>query len=129
MRAALRLVVVAVPMGVLLSRAVAWMSSGRTHAELITRLKGIYPLEPMLSKQRRIISHCDVSPILVINTWNYNHALSNPSECLLSKHSLDTVVVLQIMGWSEATECSMQCWLQIEGFTPLTILMQTLLSL
>lgn len=39
MRAALRLVVVAVPMGVLLSRAVAWMSSGRTHAELITRLK------------------------------------------------------------------------------------------
>lgn len=46
MRAALRLVVVAVPMGVLLSRAVAWMSSGRTHAELITRLKGI----PIITK-------------------------------------------------------------------------------
>lgn len=43
MRAALRLVVVAVPMGVLLSRAVAWMASGRTHAELITRLKGSPP--------------------------------------------------------------------------------------
>ncbi|KAI3367206.1 hypothetical protein L3Q82_008261 [Scortum barcoo] len=39
MRAALRLVVVAVPMGVLLSRTMAWMSSGKTHPELISRLR------------------------------------------------------------------------------------------
>ncbi|XP_028995644.1 l-isoaspartyl protein carboxyl methyltransferase, like [Betta splendens] len=39
MRAALRLAVVAVPMGVLLSRTMAWMSSGKTHAELISRLR------------------------------------------------------------------------------------------
>nr|XP_057946221.1 l-isoaspartyl protein carboxyl methyltransferase, like [Doryrhamphus excisus]XP_057946222.1 l-isoaspartyl protein carboxyl methyltransferase, like [Doryrhamphus excisus]XP_057946223.1 l-isoaspartyl protein carboxyl methyltransferase, like [Doryrhamphus excisus] len=39
MRAVLRLVVVAVPMGVLLSRTMAWMSSGKTHQELITRLR------------------------------------------------------------------------------------------
>lgn len=40
MRAALRLAVVAVPMGVLLSRTMAWMSSGKTHGELINRLRG-----------------------------------------------------------------------------------------
>ncbi|XP_038584302.1 l-isoaspartyl protein carboxyl methyltransferase, like isoform X3 [Micropterus salmoides] len=40
MRAALRLAVVAVPMGVLLSRTMAWMSSGKTHPELISRLRG-----------------------------------------------------------------------------------------
>ncbi|XP_019204483.1 l-isoaspartyl protein carboxyl methyltransferase, like isoform X3 [Oreochromis niloticus] len=39
MRAALRLAVVAVPMGVLLSRTMAWMSSGKTHPELISRLR------------------------------------------------------------------------------------------
>lgn len=39
MRAVLRLVVVAVPMGLLLSRTMAWMSSGRTHPELVTRLR------------------------------------------------------------------------------------------
>ncbi|KAM3594763.1 uncharacterized protein V6R79_013877 [Siganus canaliculatus] len=39
MRAALRLAVVAVPMGVLLSRTMAWMSSGKTNAELISRLR------------------------------------------------------------------------------------------
>lgn len=33
------------------------------------------------------------------------------------------------MGWSEVTECLMQCWLQTEGFTPQTTLMQTLLNL
>ncbi|KAK7904354.1 hypothetical protein WMY93_016961 [Mugilogobius chulae] len=36
---ALRLAVVAVPMGLLLSRTMAWMSSGRTHPELISRLR------------------------------------------------------------------------------------------
>uniref|UniRef100_A0A8C6MC20 Protein-L-isoaspartate O-methyltransferase n=1 Tax=Nothobranchius furzeri TaxID=105023 RepID=A0A8C6MC20_NOTFU len=36
---ALRLAVVAVPMGVLLSRTMAWMSSGKTHSELISRLR------------------------------------------------------------------------------------------
>ena len=36
----LRLAVVAVPMGLLLSRSMAWMSSGKTHAELISRLRG-----------------------------------------------------------------------------------------
>lgn len=40
MRAVLRLVVLAVPMGVLLSRTMAWMSSGKTHSELINRLRG-----------------------------------------------------------------------------------------
>lgn len=40
MHAALRLAVVAVPMGVLLSRTMAWMSSGKTHADLISRLRG-----------------------------------------------------------------------------------------
>lgn len=40
MRAALRLAAVAIPMGVLLSRTMAWMSSGRTHGELISRLRG-----------------------------------------------------------------------------------------
>lgn len=35
----LRLALVAVPMGVLLSRTMAWMSSGRTHPELISRLR------------------------------------------------------------------------------------------
>ncbi|KAL2099106.1 hypothetical protein ACEWY4_005586 [Coilia grayii] len=35
----LRLAVVAVPMGLLLSRSMAWMSSGKTHAELISRLR------------------------------------------------------------------------------------------
>ncbi|XP_051942193.1 l-isoaspartyl protein carboxyl methyltransferase, like isoform X2 [Hippocampus zosterae] len=39
MRAALRLVIVAIPMGVLLSRTMGWMSSGKTHQELITRLR------------------------------------------------------------------------------------------
>uniref|UniRef100_A0A674MN08 Protein-L-isoaspartate O-methyltransferase n=1 Tax=Takifugu rubripes TaxID=31033 RepID=A0A674MN08_TAKRU len=39
MRVAFRLVVAAIPMGLLLSRAMAWMSSGSTHAELITRLR------------------------------------------------------------------------------------------
>ncbi|XP_013869590.1 l-isoaspartyl protein carboxyl methyltransferase, like isoform X2 [Austrofundulus limnaeus] len=39
MRAVLRLVVVAVPMGVLLSRTMALMSSGKTHPELINRLR------------------------------------------------------------------------------------------
>ncbi|XP_019742827.1 l-isoaspartyl protein carboxyl methyltransferase, like [Hippocampus comes] len=39
MRAALRLAIVAIPMGVLLSRTMAWMSSGKTHQELITRLR------------------------------------------------------------------------------------------
>lgn len=40
MRAALRLAVVAVPMGVLLSRTMAWMSSGKTNPELVSRLRG-----------------------------------------------------------------------------------------
>uniref|UniRef100_A0AAY4BZI6 Protein-L-isoaspartate O-methyltransferase n=1 Tax=Denticeps clupeoides TaxID=299321 RepID=A0AAY4BZI6_9TELE len=40
MQSALRLaVVVAVPMGLLLSRTMAWMSSGKTHAELLSRLR------------------------------------------------------------------------------------------
>ncbi|XP_056152036.1 l-isoaspartyl protein carboxyl methyltransferase, like [Lampris incognitus] len=39
MRAVIPLVVVAVPMGVLLSRTMAWMSSGKTHPELISRLR------------------------------------------------------------------------------------------
>ncbi|XP_077395560.1 l-isoaspartyl protein carboxyl methyltransferase, like isoform X2 [Festucalex cinctus] len=39
MRAALHLALVAVPMGVLLSRTMAWMSSGKTHLELVTRLR------------------------------------------------------------------------------------------
>ncbi|XP_037550841.1 l-isoaspartyl protein carboxyl methyltransferase, like isoform X3 [Nematolebias whitei] len=39
MRAVLRLAVLAVPMGVLLSRTMAWMSSGKTHSELINRLR------------------------------------------------------------------------------------------
>uniref|UniRef100_A0A3P9M3D2 Protein-L-isoaspartate O-methyltransferase n=1 Tax=Oryzias latipes TaxID=8090 RepID=A0A3P9M3D2_ORYLA len=39
MHAALRLAVVAVPMGVLLSRTMAWMSSGKTHADLVSRLR------------------------------------------------------------------------------------------
>ncbi|XP_058472172.1 l-isoaspartyl protein carboxyl methyltransferase, like isoform X2 [Solea solea] len=39
MLVALRLIVVAVPMGVLLSRTMAWMSSGKTHPELISRLR------------------------------------------------------------------------------------------
>lgn len=34
-----RLAVVAVPMGVLLSRTMAWMSTGKTHSELIDRLR------------------------------------------------------------------------------------------
>ncbi|XP_046874232.1 l-isoaspartyl protein carboxyl methyltransferase, like isoform X1 [Hypomesus transpacificus] len=37
--AVLRLAVVAVPMGVLLSRTMAWMSSGKTNPELISRLR------------------------------------------------------------------------------------------
>lgn len=40
MLVALRLAVVAVPMGLLLSRTMAWMSSGKTHGELISRLRG-----------------------------------------------------------------------------------------
>ncbi|KAM4625162.1 l-isoaspartyl protein carboxyl methyltransferase, like isoform 3-T3 [Polymixia lowei] len=39
MRAVYRLAVVVVPMGVLLSRTMAWMSSGKTHPELISRLR------------------------------------------------------------------------------------------
>ncbi|XP_049595369.1 l-isoaspartyl protein carboxyl methyltransferase, like [Syngnathus scovelli] len=39
MRAPLHLAIVAIPMGVLLSRTMAWMSSGKTHQELITRLR------------------------------------------------------------------------------------------
>ncbi|MBN3278859.1 PIMT methyltransferase, partial [Polyodon spathula] len=39
MQAAIRLAAVAFPMGLLLSRTVAWMSSGRTHAELIGNLR------------------------------------------------------------------------------------------
>ncbi|XP_066550294.1 l-isoaspartyl protein carboxyl methyltransferase, like isoform X1 [Amia ocellicauda] len=39
MRPVIRLAAVALPMGVLLSRTMAWMSSGRTHAELVTRLR------------------------------------------------------------------------------------------
>ncbi|MGH0185907.1 UNVERIFIED_CONTAM: hypothetical protein FKN15_019076 [Acipenser sinensis] len=40
MRAAIRLAAVALPMGLLLSRTMSWMSSGRTHAELIGNLRG-----------------------------------------------------------------------------------------
>ncbi|MEQ2179177.1 hypothetical protein GOODEAATRI_021959, partial [Goodea atripinnis] len=40
MKTVLRLAAVAVPMGVLLSRTMAWMSSGKTHPELIGRLRG-----------------------------------------------------------------------------------------
>lgn len=36
----LRLAVVAVPMGLLMSRSMAWMSSGKTHPELVSRLRG-----------------------------------------------------------------------------------------
>ncbi|KAG9336321.1 hypothetical protein JZ751_002668 [Albula glossodonta] len=39
MRYTVRLVAVAFPMGVLLSRTMAWMSSGKTQAELISRLR------------------------------------------------------------------------------------------
>ncbi|KAI1895663.1 hypothetical protein AGOR_G00108540 [Albula goreensis] len=39
MRFTVRLVAVAFPMGVLLSRTMAWMSSGKTQAELISRLR------------------------------------------------------------------------------------------
>uniref|UniRef100_A0A8C4ZCC3 Protein-L-isoaspartate(D-aspartate) O-methyltransferase n=1 Tax=Gadus morhua TaxID=8049 RepID=A0A8C4ZCC3_GADMO len=39
MREVLRLLVVAIPMGVLVSRTMAWMSSGKTHHELISRLR------------------------------------------------------------------------------------------
>ncbi|XP_058844040.1 protein-L-isoaspartate(D-aspartate) O-methyltransferase-like isoform X3 [Acipenser ruthenus] len=39
MRAAIRLAAVALPMGLLLSRTMSWMSSGRTHAELIGNLR------------------------------------------------------------------------------------------
>ncbi|XP_023991072.1 l-isoaspartyl protein carboxyl methyltransferase, like isoform X2 [Salvelinus sp. IW2-2015] len=39
MQAVFRLAVVAVPMGVLLSRTMAWMSTGKTHSELIDRLR------------------------------------------------------------------------------------------
>ncbi|XP_014843344.1 PREDICTED: protein-L-isoaspartate(D-aspartate) O-methyltransferase-like isoform X1 [Poecilia mexicana] len=39
MKAALRFAAVAVPMGVLLSRTMAWMSSGKTNSELVTRLR------------------------------------------------------------------------------------------
>lgn len=48
MRAVLRLAVLAVPMGVLLSRTMAWMSSGKTHAELINRLRGKNTRNPAL---------------------------------------------------------------------------------
>ncbi|XP_076834088.1 l-isoaspartyl protein carboxyl methyltransferase, like isoform X2 [Brachyhypopomus gauderio] len=39
MPSVLRLAAVAVPMGLLLSRTMAWISSGRTHSELISRLQ------------------------------------------------------------------------------------------
>uniref|UniRef100_A0A672RDF5 Protein-L-isoaspartate O-methyltransferase n=1 Tax=Sinocyclocheilus grahami TaxID=75366 RepID=A0A672RDF5_SINGR len=39
MQTLLRLAAVVVPMGLLLSRTMAWISSGRTHIELITRLR------------------------------------------------------------------------------------------
>ncbi|CAB1334872.1 unnamed protein product [Coregonus sp. 'balchen'] len=39
MQAVFRLAVLAVPMGVLLSRTMAWMSTGKTHPELINRLR------------------------------------------------------------------------------------------
>ncbi|KAM3870998.1 l-isoaspartyl protein carboxyl methyltransferase, like [Diretmus argenteus] len=39
MRAVFRLAAVVFPMGVLLSRTMAWMSSGKTHPELISRLR------------------------------------------------------------------------------------------
>ncbi|XP_016382416.1 protein-L-isoaspartate(D-aspartate) O-methyltransferase-like isoform X1 [Sinocyclocheilus rhinocerous] len=39
MQTVLRLAAVAVPMGLLLSRTMAWISSGKTHIELITRLR------------------------------------------------------------------------------------------
>ncbi|XP_030630806.1 l-isoaspartyl protein carboxyl methyltransferase, like [Chanos chanos] len=39
MQSLLRLAAVAVPMGLLLSRTMAWISSGKTHAELISRLR------------------------------------------------------------------------------------------
>ncbi|XP_061552751.1 l-isoaspartyl protein carboxyl methyltransferase, like [Phycodurus eques] len=62
MRAALRLAIVAIPMGVLLSRTMAWMSSGKTHQELITRLRdhGVIHSDrvfnAMLATDRRIYS-------------------------------------------------------------------------
>ncbi|XP_031435741.1 l-isoaspartyl protein carboxyl methyltransferase, like isoform X2 [Clupea harengus] len=58
----LRLAVVAVPMGLLLSRSMAWMSSGKTHAELISRLRdhGVIRsdrvFDAMLSTDRGIYS-------------------------------------------------------------------------
>ncbi|XP_061751821.1 l-isoaspartyl protein carboxyl methyltransferase, like isoform X1 [Nerophis ophidion] len=62
MRAALRLVAVAVPMGVLLSRTMAWMSSGKTHQELMTRLRdhgvihSVRVFDAMLATDRGIYS-------------------------------------------------------------------------
>ncbi|XP_063040524.1 l-isoaspartyl protein carboxyl methyltransferase, like isoform X2 [Engraulis encrasicolus] len=58
----LRLTLVAVPMGLLVSRSMAWMSSGKTHAELVTRLRdhGVIRTDPvfnaMLATDRGIYS-------------------------------------------------------------------------
>ncbi|XP_069574292.1 l-isoaspartyl protein carboxyl methyltransferase, like isoform X1 [Brachyistius frenatus] len=62
MQAALRLVVVAVPIGVLLSRTMAWMSSDKTHPELVSRLRdrGVIRsdrvFDAMLATDRRLYS-------------------------------------------------------------------------
>ncbi|XP_026864639.1 l-isoaspartyl protein carboxyl methyltransferase, like isoform X1 [Electrophorus electricus] len=62
MQSVLRLAAVAVPMGLLLSRTMAWISSGRTHPELISRLQehGVIcndrVFEAMLATDRRIYS-------------------------------------------------------------------------
>ncbi|XP_066530046.1 l-isoaspartyl protein carboxyl methyltransferase, like isoform X2 [Hoplias malabaricus] len=62
MQSVLRLAAVAVPMGLLLSRTMAWISSGKTHSELITRLRdhGVIQsdrvFEAMLATDRGVYS-------------------------------------------------------------------------
>lgn len=82
MRAALRLAVLAVPMGVLLSRTMAWMSSGKTHAELISRLRGngLTDCLQKLQTLRQLL-------------FNWNNTV-NPSKCqrCLNRYT-DTFIV------------------------------------
>lgn len=113
MHAALRLAVVAVPMGVLLSRTMAWMSSGKTHADLVSRLRGKeLPRRVMLLT----VGCRKINDRSKENHWVY---------CMIVATTM-TVLLYQIMGSFGVTECLMPCWQPTEGFTPETILMQTL---
>ncbi|TKS86603.1 Protein-L-isoaspartate(D-aspartate) O-methyltransferase [Collichthys lucidus] len=92
MRAALRLAVVAVPMGLLLSRTMAWMSSGKTHPELISRLR-----DHGVIRNDRVFDAMLATDRGLYSTY-YPYADSPQSIGILSSHSLYMHLSLSMTG-------------------------------